>query len=140
MKKNNYPTRGIRNCNPLNIRYSSRYSWQGQTGCDNDGFCRFRSMLYGIRAAFALLRTYNLRYKCTTIRQIISKWAPPTENHTEIYIAHICNATRMTEDTQCLYSGTEGLLLLQAMAVYESQYIAPSELMQQAQNLVLNGQ
>ena len=51
-------------------------------------FVQFKSLEYGWRAAFYLLtRTYYHKYRLYTIRGIISKWAPPTENKTEAYIA-----------------------------------------------------
>jgi hypothetical protein len=56
----------LRNNNPLNIRKGGQ-PWQGQTG--NDGaFCIFESMEYGYRAAFRLLRTYNIKYKIFSLR------------------------------------------------------------------------
>ena len=97
--------RGIRNCNPLNIRLSS-YKWQGQINPsgnanvnDNDNnsslkgegaFCQFETMAYGWRAAFMLLHTYMSKYKLTTIRKIIYRWAPPNENNTAAYTNHVC--------------------------------------------------
>ena len=74
------PTRGERNNNPLNIRHVPGMTWKGEMLPDNDRFCRFTNMTFGVRAAFALMRTYNLRYNIVTIRGIIERWAPPTEN------------------------------------------------------------
>ena len=52
--------------------------------------CLFKSLEYGWRAAFYLLtRTYYHKYRLYTIRGIISKWAPPSENKTEAYIANV---------------------------------------------------
>lgn len=130
----------MRNCNPLNIRNNKSFKWKGQIGSDNEGFCRFSSMLYGLRAAFCLLRTYNLKHRCRTIREIISRWAPPTENHTELYILHMCQATKMSDDTLCMYSGTEALSLIKAMARYESRYEATDDDLKQAQNMAVFGQ
>jgi len=47
-------------------------------------------MEWGIRAAFVLLRTYSTKYHANCIRDIISRWAPPTENDTERYIRNVC--------------------------------------------------
>lgn len=78
-------TRGQRNNNPLNIRKGSQ--WKGLVRTPEEKhFCVFSSMLYGIRAALVLLRTYKYRYHCVTISQIISRWAPPSENDTNKYI------------------------------------------------------
>ena len=53
--KNNRKTIGIRNNNPCNIKHSSANNWAGQIG-SNRNFCVFSSPLYGLRAAFVLIR------------------------------------------------------------------------------------
>ena len=97
-------TRGIRNNNPLYIRRVAGQRWKGEIlpsiqGGDGGGsFVRFESIEYGIRAAFVLLRTYAIKYKANCIQDIISRWAPPSENDTEKYIKNVC-----------LWSGLGGL-------------------------------
>ncbi len=83
--------RGIRNNNPLNLRYSCRNGWLGQVGSDEAGFCRFSAMCFGFRAAFLTLRTYHKKHQCRTLRDYISRWAPPTENPTEDYIRTVAS-------------------------------------------------
>ena len=75
--------RGLRNCNPLNIRLSGD-KWKGMKAQQQDGdFCQFESMEWGWRAAFRLLtRTYYHKYRWYNIRDIIHKWAPVAENNT----------------------------------------------------------
>lgn len=76
--------RGIRNNNPLNIRIGNR--WEGESPHPTDTeFEQFVSMEYGVRAAFILLRRYIKRYHLRTIWDIISRWAPSTENNTNKY-------------------------------------------------------
>lgn len=75
---------GLRNNNPLNIRFSSRSNWIGQTG-DNKGFCVFDSLEHGFRAAFKLLTNY-IKSGYDTVPKIISRWAPQSENNTTAYI------------------------------------------------------
>ena len=82
--------RGIRNNNPLNIRHSAD-RWQGACGEQKDkSFVQFKSMAYGYRAAWKTLQSYYNRFchqsKPYTVRNIISRWAPPKENDTEAYI------------------------------------------------------
>ena len=103
-------TRGIRNNNPLNIRRVAGQRWKGEIlpsiqGGDGGGsFVRFESIEYGIRAAFVLLRTYAIKYKANCIQDIISRWAPASENNTEKYIKNVCLWTglgglqRLTEE------------------------------------------
>ena len=86
--------RGLRNCNPLNIRRVAGTKWTGQTRLQDDRqFVRFESMEWGIRAAFCILRTYARRYNAVCVRDIVSRWAPPSENETECYIRNICRWT-----------------------------------------------
>ena len=91
-------SRGIRNCNPGNIRHSS-VCYQGEVSPSQDSsFKQFRSMAWGYRAMFVLLDTYRVKYGLKTIRQMISRYAPPSENHTEAYIAAVCDWTGIGED------------------------------------------
>ncbi len=81
--------RGWRNNNPGNIRLGEK--WIGLTvRQDDSSFCRFCSPEYGIRAIAKILQTYYHKHKLTTIRAIINRWAPPSENNTEAYIHHVC--------------------------------------------------
>ena len=92
-------TRGLRNCNPLNIRRVAGTRWKGQSSFQGDkDFVQFERMEWGIRAAFVLLRTYAIKYKANCIQDIITRWAPPSENDTEKYIKNVC-----------LWSGLGGL-------------------------------
>jgi hypothetical protein len=50
-------------------------------------------MEWGIRAAFCLLRTYERKYHLNCIADIISRWAPPSENQTAQYILNVCRWT-----------------------------------------------
>ena len=77
--------RGIRNNNPGNIRHGSR--WQGMASQQTDAaFVQFTTPEYGIRALAKVLLTYQTKYGLNTIRGIITRWAPPTENNTAAYI------------------------------------------------------
>lgn len=83
-------TRGLRNNNPLNIRHSCD-KWQGMAATQTDtAFVQFQTMAYGYRAAWKTLDTYCLRFRRErlpyNVRNIISRWAPPCENDTEVYI------------------------------------------------------
>ena len=87
-------TRGLRNNNPLNIRRVAGQHWKGEIlpleGAGGSAFVQFSSLDWGIRAAFVLLSTYSTKYHANCIRDIISRWAPPTENDTERYIRNVC--------------------------------------------------
>ena len=92
--------RGIRNNNPLNIRRTAKDQWKGLAEFQNDrAFCQFETMEYGWRAAFYLLtRTYYHKYRLYTIRGIISRWAPSSENDTRGYIENVSRLTGINPD------------------------------------------
>lgn len=93
------PPRGLRNCNPLNIRRGRSY-WQGMAESQTDPkFVQFRTQAWGYRAAFCLLRTYRTRYGADTPRSIVSRWAPASDgNETEIYIKMVCVLSELDAD------------------------------------------
>lgn len=86
--------RGIRNCNPLNIRKGAK--WKGLRAVQSDpAFCQFKSMLWGIRAAFRLMHNHitgfgGTRPRRDTVAELVSVWAPATENDTDAYLFNVC--------------------------------------------------
>ena len=93
-------SRGLRNCNPGNIR-QSRSNFKGEVRPSRDSaFKQFESMAYGYRAMFVLLNSYHKRYGLTTIREMISRWAPPSENVTEGYIRFVSERTGIAADVE----------------------------------------
>ncbi len=97
MKTQTLP-RGVRNCNPGNIRRSAvRYLGEIIPSGDPE-FRQFRSMAWGFRALFVLLETYRRRYGLRSVAQIITRWAPPTENRTEAYIRRVAAAIGRAAD------------------------------------------
>ena len=80
-------TRGYRNRNPGNIRKTEKL-WEGEVKGTDEDFKTFRSMAYGYRALFALLREY-ISKDYNTIEKIINRYAPSSENATEAYIATV---------------------------------------------------
>lgn len=91
-------SRGLANCNPGNIRRSSsRYRGEVRPSRDPD-FKEFESIEWGYRAIFVTLNTYRRKYGLRTIREMISRWAPPVENHTEAYIRAVTARTGFSAD------------------------------------------
>jgi len=98
MSKSKTP-RGIRNHNPGNIRWGD--PWQGlipKAKRTDTAFCQFESAAYGIRALARTLITYQDKYDLRTIRQIVTRWAPPVENNTAAYIHAVSNQTGFPPD------------------------------------------
>ncbi len=56
-------------------------------------------MEWGYRAIFVVLNTYRTKYSLETIREMISRWAPASENHTEAYIATVSQRALLDADT-----------------------------------------
>lgn len=82
-------TRGIRNNNPANIRRGC--NWKGLIRQQKDReFCQFVTMTWGVRALLVTLRTYVVKHHLHTVREIITRWAPPSDgNNTEAYIKFV---------------------------------------------------
>lgn len=84
MEKTSLP-RGIRNNNPLNIRIGNHWIGEVEEPTDKE-FEQFTDIVFGLRAGFILLRRYIKRYGLKTVQDIISRWAPASENNTANYI------------------------------------------------------
>ena len=63
------------------------------------GFVEYDSQEHCIRAWWVLMRTYRRRYGCTTVRQIVTRYAPPSENNTERYIQYCCQTVVLGDGT-----------------------------------------
>ena len=86
-------SRGLKNNNPLNIRRSAD-KWEGARIEQTDkSFVQFVSMAYGYRAAWKVLDTYCLTFRrerrAYNLRNIIARWAPPSENDTGAYVRSV---------------------------------------------------
>lgn len=92
-------SRGLRNRNPGNIRKSlTRYEGEVVPSKDK-AFKQFCSMAYGYRAMFVLLDYYS-RICYVTLRQMISRYAPPVENYTEQYITFVATTAEVNPDAR----------------------------------------
>ena len=124
-------SRGIRNNNPLNIRRNPANQWQGLRPVQADKlFCQFKAMKWGLRAAIKLLDNY-IRRGAQTPRQIISRWAPPSENDTASYVRKACQRAGLDPDQPVLYH-KELLRLIKAMSWIESHFQPSDELLDEA--------
>lgn len=93
-------SRGLRNNNPGNIRLGT-FKYKGEkSGSSDMSFRQFESMDWGYRAIFVLLHTYATKWGCHTLRQMINRYAPPIENHTENYIRRVAYATHLSPDEE----------------------------------------
>ena len=91
-------SRGLQNNNPGNIRRGG-FRYKGEKAVSEDAeFRQFESIEWGYRAMFALLHTYKVKHGCRTLRQMISRYAPPSENNTEYYISRVVYATHLASN------------------------------------------
>lgn len=91
-------SRGLRNNNPGNIR-RSKVCYKGEVRPSRDpDFKEFSTMAYGYRAVFVLLDAYRSRYGLATIRQMLNRYAPPTENFTEGYVRFVADYSGVMPD------------------------------------------
>lgn len=91
--------KGIRLCNPGNLR-RSKDPWQGLAEQQDDpAFFEFKAPVWGIRALAVTLITYQDRRlaadgsKIDTVSEVIHRWAPLTENKTATYVQNVCRWT-----------------------------------------------
>ncbi len=123
METKNKTPRSVRNNNPLNIR-RNRTQWQGMKSVQTDrDFVQFETMAYGWRAAFIILtRSYYLKYNLSTPEDIISRWAPATENNVRAYVDTVCGLTGFTPRQRLQIPAmhpAEWMMLAVAMAIVE---------------------
>lgn len=91
-------TRGEVNRNPGNIERNA-IKWEGMAAEQSDPrFVCFTDPVYGIRALAKVLLTYYKKYGLNTVRGIINKWAPPAENNSDAYIAHVAEELSVGPD------------------------------------------
>ena len=94
------PPRGIRNNNPGNIRHGQNWQGLNPDGRNIDpAFCVFKSPVFGIRALAKVLMNYKKIHGLNTVRQIISRYAPPNENQTKAYIKTVAEQIGVYPDT-----------------------------------------
>lgn len=117
--------RGERNNNPGNIRKSTA-NWQGKIVPSTDpSFEQFDTPENGIRALAVVLRNYQKIYGLNTVRGIVNRWAPPTENDTDSYVNAVARDMGVSADeTISLYNPTTLFDLVKATIKHENGRVA----------------
>ncbi|TXU14378.1 hypothetical protein D4N06_20570 [Klebsiella pneumoniae] len=97
--------RGIRNNNPGNLDNTN--PWQGLIANPEESrFATFKDPTWGVRALAVTLITYHDKRKAKdgsridTIREVIERWAPPSENDTEAYVQAVAKAVGVSPDME----------------------------------------
>ena len=110
--------RGLRNNNPGNIRNSDTL-WKGEVTPSADrSFKQFTTMAYGYRAMIRLLQNYSRLNGCHTLRAMISRWAPPSENDTRSYISTVAHLTGIDPDRRINVADHDTMCSLAAAMSY----------------------
>lgn len=96
--------RGVRNNNPGNIDRTGT-PWQGENRTEaarqrEVRFAVFDTPEYGFRALVKTLLTYQRKYGLRTVRGIIDRWAPPSENNTSAYAVEVAKALGVSLDVR----------------------------------------
>ena len=118
------PTRGERNNNPGNIR-KSKTAWQGKVDnlagvVDEVSFVQFSSASYGIRAIGKIIGTYYNKYNLVTVHDIISRWAPDSENDTGAYVGAVCVSCGVSENEQLVLNAKTLANIVTAIIYHEN--------------------
>lgn len=125
------PTRGLRNCNPLNIVINKNNRWLGRIdpSRNTDGkFEQFVSIEWGLRAAIIILTKYISKYKLRQVAAIVHKWAPDGGAVELNYIMYaIKGVGKATIDSK-----EDFIKLVKSMAMFESGFKVKDKLMESA--------
>lgn len=119
--------RGIRNNNPGNLRHGSNWDGLAPTQTDH-AFCQFTTMAKGCRALLKTLRTYVERHGLRTVREIVNRWAPPSENDTGSYVRSVAAAVRHDANEPLRFEADPLLYLDLAKAIARHENGADAEL------------
>lgn len=119
MRKNELP-RGLRNNNPGNIRRNSDM-FQGEVNPSRDKeFKQFKTMAYGYRAMFKILSNYYRKYSLTTIRKMIGRWAPKSENNTDAYVSLVSSYSGIGPDDLISFDREQMIRIVAGMSRVEN--------------------
>ena len=89
----------IRRNNPGNIEKGPKYVGMA-TEQDSSRFIVFSTPEYGIRAICKILITYKKKYSIDTIREVIERYAPRSENKTDAYIKNVSEWSGLDPDDE----------------------------------------
>ena len=136
--------RGIRNNNPGNIR-RNHIKWKGLSETQTDpSFAQFETPFYGLRAMMKVLVTYYTKHNLKSLKEIINRYAPHTENPTSYYVKCVMLQTNTPSETEdvpvnCPYFLAD---LAKAMVNFENGWprepYYPNEVYQRAALAALN--
>lgn len=117
-------TRLLRLNNPLGIRKTPQ-EWLGEVESSDPDYEAFGSAEDGIRAGARLLRNYWRLHSLNTVRGIITRWAPPSENPTDAYIRNVSTWTGFAPDQRLDMESDEVIAELVAAIIRQENGFQP---------------
>lgn len=103
------PPRGIRNCNPGDIKFNEATAeYPGCIGSDGE-YCIFDTAEHGIQAIARLLLVYKRKHKIASIRSAITRW---TATDREAYIRNVSAALRVGDTAVLNFADPKVLVAL----------------------------
>lgn len=123
--------RPARNNNPGDLEAGDH--WQGLMPAaqltdvqKHERFAVFSAPKWGFRALAVLLHNYAALYGCDTVRKIVNRFAPPTENNTNAYVDFVSHALDVWFDDHIdVTNQTTLFALCKAIATFETGSWAP---------------
>lgn len=117
--------RGVRTNNPLNLSFANQPNAIGTDG----RFAVFQTPEEGVAASVRQLQLYGQR-GLNTIDQIISRWAPPSENNTAAYIQAVAQRVGVSPNQEIDLSDPNIMRrLVNAMSVQEVGRVIPEDVL-----------
>jgi hypothetical protein len=123
--------RGVRTNNPLNLSFANQPNAIGTDG----RFAVFQTPEEGVAASVRQLQLYGQR-GLNTIDQIVSRWAPPSENNTPAYIQAVAQRVGVSPNQEIDLSDPNIMRrLVNAMSVQEVGRVIPEDVLQRGVEL-----
>ncbi len=108
--------RGLRNNNPGNIKLTAA-TWEGEVAGNDGTFKVFATPEDGLREMGRLLAAYQTDHGLNTVAGIVGRWAPPSENDTDAYVAQVARALGVGSDAELDLRDPETLATLMAAMI-----------------------
>lgn len=109
---------GLQNNNPGDIRTGD--SWLGMAGSSN-GFVVFIDSVYGLRALAVDLTNVYENDGLTTVTEIVTHYAPPSENDTASYIENVAASMGVDADVDINLSADPSVLPALMRAIIDQE-------------------
>lgn len=126
---------GVRLNNPLNVRVNSNgHLWRGQCGQQN-GFCAFTDIEWGVRAAMYLLLKSYPRVGAQTLEQCIHRWCPlgDGDNNPSRYVDIVCKRALVSPVEKVSVMSLPALFeVVRAMAFVETNFYLADDVLYRA--------